>query len=399
MTTKVPDRAKPRRVAASKKGSATTTGDTPVKLQADQTTADADQTASDDDQSSSDADQAGATTDQASADKDQEASNRDQATADRDRASGRGTAADERAYQASRTERDTDTYARDRNRLRRADTGRARDATARQRDRSANARDEVGRARDAHVVDRILITPGPKTTLTKQLETLLAQAEADREQAAKDRDRAAKDRARAARERAKLEAELERAHLDDLTGAYRRGMGWLALTHEVDRAHRSGGPFTLAFVDVDRLKAVNDSQGHAVGDQVLQKVVRIIRENLRSFDPVVRYGGDEFICGLSGASPSEARRRFAAITAEIATEAEIDISVGLAALKPADTVERLTHRADVAMLRVKTRHHARDPVPVMEATTGPRPVRATAVASSAEHGARSTHHVAPRPRP
>jgi diguanylate cyclase (GGDEF)-like protein len=372
-----------------------TPGHRPGAPPTDQTTSDADQTTSDSDQTASDDDQGSSTADQATADKDQAASNRDQATADRDRASGSRTPADEQAYQVSRDDRDTDTFERDRNRLRRADTGRARDATARQRDRTATARDEVGRERDSHVVDRILVTAGPRATLTKQVELLLAQAEADRERAAKDRDRAARDRARAARERAKLEAELERAHLDDLTGAYRRGMGWLALTHEVDRAHRSGGAFTLAFVDVDRLKIVNDRQGHAVGDQVLQQVVRIIRENLRSFDPVVRYGGDEFLCGLGGASIKEARRRFAAITADIATEAQIDISVGLAVLKPMDTVERLTHRADVAMLRVKARHHARDPVPVMAEMPAPRPGRATISTSAATHRGRTAHHARP----
>jgi diguanylate cyclase (GGDEF)-like protein len=206
-------------------------------------------------------------------------------------------------------------------------------------------------------------------SLTRQLEALIAQATADRERAAADRARAANDRAKAARQRARLEAQLEQAHLDELTGAHRRGMGRMALAHEIDRTRRSGGAFVLAFVDVDRLKEVNDQHGHAAGDQALQTVVRLIRENLRSFDPVVRFGGDEFICGVSGANLTEARHRFGSIAVKIVRETEVDISVGFAVLKPTDTVEALTRRADVAMLRVKAWHHARVPIPVMASAT------------------------------
>jgi diguanylate cyclase (GGDEF)-like protein len=344
-------------------------GDPSLVIQTEQTAADAEQTASDRDQTASDADQASSAADQASADNDQRVADRDQATADREHARRHVTPDAERAYQAARDDRDADTFDRRSERLRRTEAARAREATARQRDRDAKARDDVGRLRDAQVIDRIPVAADPEMTLTMQLEALIAQATADRERAAADRVRAANDRAKAARQRARLEAELEQAHLDELTGAYRRGMGRMALAHETERARRSGGPFVLAFVDVDRLKEVNDHQGHAAGDQILQTVVRVIRDNLRSFDPVVRYGGDEFICGLSGASLSEARHRLGAIAAEISKQTGVGISVGLAALKPADTVERLMRRADAAMLRVKARHHARDPVRVMSQPT------------------------------
>lgn len=134
-----------------------------------------------------------------------------------------------------------------------------------------------------------------------------------RARAAADREQAARDRINAAHERARLEAELRSAHLDQLTGAYRREMGQLALSHEIDRARRSDGRFVLAFVDVDRLKSINDRDGHAAGDRVLQTVVRVIRTRLSSFDPIVPYGGDEFICGLTGTDLGEAERRFEAI--------------------------------------------------------------------------------------
>jgi diguanylate cyclase (GGDEF)-like protein len=144
-----------------------------------------------------------------------------------------------------------------------------------------------------------------------------------------------------------------------LTGAYRREMGRLALTHEIDRARRSDGRFVLAFVDVDGLKDVNDRDGHAAGDRVLQVVVDAIRTRLRSFDPIVRYGGDEFVCGLSGTDIDQASRRFDAIGDAIRAEAGVGISVGFATLASADNADDLTERADVAMLEVKASHHSR----------------------------------------
>jgi diguanylate cyclase (GGDEF)-like protein len=163
------------------------------------------------------------------------------------------------------------------------------------------------------------------------------------------------DRAEAARELSRLEADLRTAHLDDLTGAYRRDMGRLTLAHEIDRARRTDARFVLAFVDVDQLKEVNDRDGHAAGDRVLQAVVRAIRTRLRSFDPIVRYGGDEFVCGLSGTDLAGAGRRFDAIGAAIEMDAGVSISVGLAALRPGETVEQLTERADEAMLARRAR--------------------------------------------
>lgn len=179
-----------------------------------------------------------------------------------------------------------------------------------------------------------------------------------RARAAADREQAARDRINAGHERARLEAELRSAHLDQLTGAYRREMRQLALSHEIDRARRSDGRFVLAFVDVDRLKAVNDRDGHAAGDRVLSSVVRIIRAKLRSFDPIVRYGGDEFVCGLTGTDVAEAERRFESIGIAIEADTRVGISVGFAELAAGDTADLLTERADEAMLEVKARHHS-----------------------------------------
>jgi diguanylate cyclase (GGDEF)-like protein len=134
-------------------------------------------------------------------------------------------------------------------------------------------------------------------------------------------------------------------------------MGWLALSNEIARARRADGRFVVAFVDVDRLKVVNDRDGHAAGDRVLQTVVREMRARLRSFDPIIRFGGDEFVVGIGGTDVEEAGRRFAAIGIAIEADARIGISVGLATLEADDTADVLTGRADAAMLRVKAAHH------------------------------------------
>ena len=325
-----------------------------------QTLADSDQTSADSDQTSSDADQVEAGKDRDSAESDQRASDRDQATADRDRAADPvRSAAGETAYNASRTERAATTFERFANQRMRSRTANERDETAMRRDQIAAARDEAGRARDARVGSLANALHQPAAAVTKQLFRLGLEAADDRARAAEDRQRAATDRADAAREKAALEAALRSAHLDELTGAYRREMGRLALTQEIDRARRADGRLVVAFVDVDGLKDLNDREGHAAGDRVLQTVVGAIRTKLRSFDPITRYGGDEFVCGLGGTDLAEAERRFESIGIAIEAEAGVGISVGLVELANGDTADELTERADAAMLEVKAAHHSR----------------------------------------
>lgn len=228
------------------------------------------------------------------------------------------------------------------------------------RHQRGRARDERGRAGDARAASLAETASASENSFIRQLEELVAQAHADRAGASADRaaaehDRseAEADRAHAARELARVEGELRSAGFDDLTGAYRREAGRLALTREIDRARRSDGRFVIAFVDVDGLKAVNNRDGHAAGDRILETVVREIRERLRSYDLVIRYGGDEFVCGLSGTDPGETEHRFEQIGAAIEAIAGVGISVGWAALSPGDTVDQVTERADAAMLKVK----------------------------------------------
>jgi diguanylate cyclase (GGDEF)-like protein len=148
--------------------------------------------------------------------------------------------------------------------------------------------------------------------------------------------------------------ELRRAHIDELTGALRRGAGELALETEVERAKRGDGRLVLAFVDVDSLRDVNNRDGHAAGDALLQDVVSAIRTKTRSYEPIVRYGGDEFVCAMSGVDRSQAESRFNGISDSLAgREQGGAISVGLAELEPDDGLPELVDRADKALLAAR----------------------------------------------
>jgi diguanylate cyclase (GGDEF)-like protein len=319
-----------------------------------QAAADASQTAADADQTAQDTDQTGSERDQAAADIDQTAADRDQTAADRDEAADPvRTVAEKAAYEKSRDEREQSTHARLVTHAERDATASARILTATERDAMAAARDEGARRRDARAeaIDRSI--DASNSSLADQLQLLRAQAAADRARAAADRERAAADRALSTLERTRLEDGLRTAHLDDLTGAYRRGMGRLAISNEIERARRGDGRFVLAFVDIDEMKGINVRHGHAAGDLVLQALVRILRSKLRPFDPVIRYGGDEFVCGLGGVDLADAEIRFRDVDSALRVEVGVGISVGLATLEIGETPDQLTARADARLLEIK----------------------------------------------
>jgi diguanylate cyclase (GGDEF)-like protein len=222
-----------------------------------------------------------------------------------------------------------------------------RDLTAQARDAAADRRDSESAKIERKMASRV--TP-LRTAISHAAEVRL-QAAKDRARAAEDRAQAAADRQRAAEEREVTLAELRRAHLDELTGAFRRGSGEDALQAEIDRARRGGDGLVLAFVDVDDLRRVNNRDGHAAGDTLLRAVVAAIRSQIRSFEPIVRYGGDEFVCAVGGVDLAQAQARFNAIQESLAARSGgAAVSVGLAELRKDENLDDLTDRADAALL-------------------------------------------------
>ena len=85
---------------------------------------------------------------------------------------------------------------------------------------------------------------------------------------------------------------------DPLRGP-RRKPGLLALRKQMDRCRRTTTRLVVGFLDVDGLKAVNDTRGHAAGDDLLQRVVARLQSSLRSYETIIRFGGDEFLFTLT----------------------------------------------------------------------------------------------------
>lgn len=208
--------------------------------------------------------------------------------------------------------------------------GHAEDTRA--RERAAIERDQIANARDRAAVERDQIT-GSRLTAERD-----GTPEAGNDTAV---------------EQARLEAQLQHAYLDALTGAFRREMGRLALRNEIDRARRADGSFVIAFIDVDGLKGVNDRDGHAAGDRVLRTLVATMRANLRSYDPIIRFGGDEFICGIGSIDTGEVRHRISVIDQSLRSATGVGITAGLASLTANETIDELTAKADEALIEAK----------------------------------------------
>jgi diguanylate cyclase (GGDEF)-like protein len=94
---------------------------------------------------------------------------------------------------------------------------------------------------------------------------------------------------------------------DGLTGIKTRRFFWEALSAEWKRASRSGRPFSVVLVDLDKFKEVNDSMGHFEGDLVLARVGRLLEQKSRQSNVVARYGGDEFIILMPDTSAEQAQ--------------------------------------------------------------------------------------------
>jgi diguanylate cyclase (GGDEF)-like protein len=328
----------------------------------DQTLSDTDQTLSDTDQKASDTDQTLSDSDQSSSDADQDAADVDQAASERDLSPGAARSVHDRTREVrNRSSRQRSRVARER-----VDTAGARDAIAHARDLAAAARDEAAARRDRELAARDAswasnghAATGAEVVLraaeyrriaaadrVSALEAR-ARAAADRDQAARDREQAAQDRQQAQAERDALLERLVIAETDQLTGARARLAGLADLDHEIDRARRTTGLLVVAYVDVVGLKSINDSQGHAAGDALLARAVHEIHDRLRSYDLIVRLGGDEFLCALSGVKVKSARERFRAIEAALASDPDpCKIKVGFAALSANDTAAALIKRAD-----------------------------------------------------
>lgn len=272
--------------------------------------------------------------------RDRKADERDRAADLRDEA---GDARDEAA-----DARDTASDRRDDQAVSRDDDAERRDALAvRQEDRDAGSSDPA--AASASATARVHASSDRRHSAEDRTSGAGSRGAAkdDRREAKADRAESAADRRQGADDRALASVEREAASHDVLTGAYLRGVGLEQLEQELARAYRTDQLLTVAFLDVDGLKAVNDSQGHPAGDQLLRRVVAALRDHLRPYDLVVRYGGDEFVCVMSGIAQDEAEERFAQVNADLGETGSV--TVGVVTAEEGEDSAALIRRADAAL--------------------------------------------------
>lgn len=150
---------------------------------------------------------------------------------------------------------------------------------------------------------------------------------------------------------------------DDTTGLYNVRHLYKVLEQELDRSRRAGNPVSLAFIDLDRFKLVNDVHGHLIGSELLGRVGARLKDLARPKDMCFRYGGDEFVVMMPETSASEALNVATSMhNALIHThfhmsnglELTASASVGLATCPPEDAVHAIIGTADARMYAVKS---------------------------------------------
>lgn len=152
---------------------------------------------------------------------------------------------------------------------------------------------------------------------------------------------------------------------DSVTGLPNRTLFNDRLSHALAQAERHAWPVVVMFIDLDKFKSINDSYGHDVGDKALQMVAQRLQASLRAEDTVSRYGGDEFLCMISGFEDELHIANIAKkIISNIAEPCEVNgakitmsPSIGIAVYPPnGETAEVLLKKADAAMYRAKQNH-------------------------------------------
>lgn len=178
--------------------------------------------------------------------------------------------------------------------------------------------------------------------------------------------------------RSRAEALERLAFFDGLTGIANRRFLDRQLEALISGSRRHGRPLAVALVDADRFKRINDSRGHAVGDEVLSEVARRLGARLRTEDHIGRFGGEEFLVLLPDTGADDAAAVAESLRAEVSSRpvvvegGEVDVTVSMGwAVWEGDTAHALVARADAALYRAKAEGRNR----VTGAPTGARTSR------------------------
>ena len=144
---------------------------------------------------------------------------------------------------------------------------------------------------------------------------------------------------------------------DQKTGLYNNIFFRDVFILELDKAKR-GKKLSLIIVDIDFFKKVNDTYGHLTADKILERVARVLEKEVRKYDIVARFGGEEFFIMLPAASLKTAKRiaerlRKAVFHDNHLKKHKISVSLGIAEYKEMDNLDRISKRADKALYKAK----------------------------------------------
>lgn len=140
---------------------------------------------------------------------------------------------------------------------------------------------------------------------------------------------------------------------DPLTGSFNRRWWEVALQGEIEEFVRTGAPLSLALIDIDHFKAVNDTLGHQGGDEFLQRAVTIFQTRIRSADQFARIGGDEFAVILPGCTERVATDIANSLLAALVIETGASCSIGVATIRRGDEPTMLYTVADQQLYAAK----------------------------------------------
>jgi diguanylate cyclase len=158
-----------------------------------------------------------------------------------------------------------------------------------------------------------------------------------------------------------LEVQRQKALIDPLTGLPNRAAWSERLDQEVNTWHQRGNNLSLAMLDLDHFKRINDGYGHLAGDKVLKIIANVLRKRLRSTDFIARFGGEEFVLLMPNSSLADALAAGEVLRAAIEAcpfhfkgePVTITVSMGVAQFQPGERSDLALKRADEALYRAK----------------------------------------------
>ena len=151
------------------------------------------------------------------------------------------------------------------------------------------------------------------------------------------------------------------ALLDFLTALPNRRFIDTRLRAAMEESKRHGTPFAVLLIDLDRFKGVNDTYGHDVGDRVIKMVAKTLEANMRAYNMIGRWGGEEFLAIISHVSADNLRvysRKLCSLVEDSFVEHDgkiirVTVTIGMAMARQTDTIQSLLKRADMALYRGK----------------------------------------------